>query len=187
MMHLYLGSKLRNWVHTLQMMHFRITVTCFRILFRFLHESGDSLLGYAVNLLYDQFRLNSFSVLVSANWAGCFVWPLGGEFLWIFPKYFTFLRGVPRDTQQVFFPTGRLINIMTCILFLTLSRVALLGVGCLGILYSLTFPTIAGMVVIWPVGFFRRCPPLVEFLGDFHLLKNIIGFPVCSDLEVPSL
>ena len=70
---------------------------------------------------------------------------------------------------------------------LKIASASLLEVGRRGRLSSLTFPHMISTVGIYPIGFFRRCSPFVDFFRYFHLLENITSFPVCLYLKVPSL
>ena len=72
------------------------------------------------------------------------------------------------------FINGRPISWMAYIMFIALASAALLGVGQEGGLSSVTFPAMTGTVGICPkFGGFRRCSSFIDFLLDFHALKNV--------------
>ena len=86
---------------------------------------------HGVNLLHFPVKLDGLATLFLASGTSffLFVWLLNGVLLGLLMNYFALLRRVPRAMHQYFFVTGWPISQMACIIFLVISRVALLGVG----------------------------------------------------------
>ena len=86
------------------------------------------------------------------------------------------------------FFTGRPIDWMVCIIFLAIYRATLLVVDRRGIFYSLTYPDMAGMVIMCPgVGDFRRFSSFVDLFHHFQALKNSACLLVGISFKVPPL
>ena len=125
-------------------------------------------MGYhGVNLLSLAIELDGLATIFLAAKSGfffLFVWPLCGILLGLFIEYFALFCRVSGAMHQVCFFTGLPIAQMACMICLAISSAALLGVGWIGKLSSLTFPGMTGTVRFCPVGIFRSVTNFIELL-----------------------
>ena len=84
---------------------------------------------YVVCLLRLDVKLDGIITLFVDAGVGFLVGPLRGIPLGLLLEYFTLLHKVSRAMHQSCFVTVRSIDRMACMVFLSLSRAALLGVG----------------------------------------------------------
>ena len=142
-----------------------------------------------VNLLRLTVKLDGLTALFIAAGAGLLVleWPLCCILFGVLLKYFSPSYIVTGSMQQACFCTGISIYWMACIIFIELASAALLGVGWRGVLSSVKFPTMTGMVGLFPVGIFRSFPSFVYLLRNLHGFKHAAFVLVVPYLKVTAL
>ena len=146
---------------------------------------------------WDAVVLTSCVLSSNLEYLPCFVFPTERDYLpfcglcaaylsyYSFSTLHSFEECTGTFNKHIF--TSWVIARMSHIFFLALSSTSLLSIGWRYIFSSLSFPFMNVTVFIFPCGGFRMCPSFVGFIGDFHLIENLVGLLVSLPFSVPSL
>ena len=147
-------------IHILMGLYCIFAVTLFGLLFPLVFPWDGCTMGFhTIDLLCFPVKLDILTLLIFPTVTGFFVFvgALCVRLLGVLIDWFTLLLGLSGAIQRACFITGQMITWMSWIIFLALSRVALIRIAWRGVLSHLTFPVITDMVWICPSSNFRSC------------------------------